>query len=118
VDASARTSIEVPVRTLDEIVEAAGLQNARWALMKMDVEGYERFVLQGAKKTLPHVETLVMEYSPELLKKAGLDPAAVLDLLKPGFKQVRRIAGSELVPTTIEDCSKETNQVELVFHRE
>ncbi len=117
VDAGSRPSIEVPVRTLDEIVNAAGLQNATWALMKMDVEGYEGFVLRGAKETLPRVETLVMEYSPELLKKAGLEPATVLDPLSRLFRQVRRIAGSELIPTSIQNCYKETDQIELVFDR-
>lgn len=117
VDAEARTSIEVPVRTLDEIVSASSLQNATWALMKMDVEGYEGFVLQGARETLPRVETLVMEFSPEFLKKAGMEPADVLDSLSGIFQRVRRIAGTELVPTTVQECFKIKNQIELVFDR-
>jgi FkbM family methyltransferase len=118
VDAGERASIEVPVRRLDAIVEASGLQNEKWALMKIDVEGYEGFVLEGAKETLPHVETLVMEYSPDLLKKADLDPASTLNKLSVEFPRISRIDKNELVSTTVEECLGHEIQMELVFHRE
>ena len=118
VDAESRTSIEVHVRTLDEIVGASGLQEATWALMKMDVEGYEGYVLQGGKETLPRVEMLVMEFSPEFLRKAGLEPADILDSLSRIFKRVCRIDGTHVIPTSIDKCFKQKDQIELVFDRE
>ena len=43
-------TIKVPTRTLDEVIEQLGL--AKVDFIKMDVEGAERNVFQGAKRTL------------------------------------------------------------------
>jgi FkbM family methyltransferase len=52
------TSVEVPVRTLDEVVG-----DAAPALLKIDVEGYETEVLAGAERTLvnPALRALILE---------------------------------------------------------
>jgi len=117
VDAEARPKIEVRVRTLDSLVKSAANNNAGWSLVKIDVEGYEGFVVQGARETLPLVQTLVMEFSPELLKKSGVDPAAVLQMLCAQFKMIYRIENSELIPASVSDCLAGDNQLELVFER-
>jgi len=117
VDAKARPTIEVRVRTLDSLVKSAANNNAGWSLVKIDVEGYEGFVVQGARETLPLVQTLVMEFSPELLKKSGVDPAAVLQMLCAQFKMIYRIENSELIPASVSDCLAGDNQLELVFER-
>ena len=51
-------SVEVPVRTLDEVVGTAAP-----ALIKIDVEGYETEVLAGAAQTLanPALQALILE---------------------------------------------------------
>jgi FkbM family methyltransferase len=117
VDTQAKTQIEVPVRTLDELVRNAGPNTKSWSLLKIDVEGYEGFVLDGAKETLPQVETLVMEYSPALLRAGGRDPAATLRLLASYFSHISRIANNGLVEVTAADCLRDETQVELVFDR-
>ena len=48
--------IEVPVRRLDDLVKDAGVES--WDLVKMDVEGYEAFVFEGAKETLARAKML------------------------------------------------------------
>jgi FkbM family methyltransferase len=58
VEGSPEPGVEVPVRTVDEVV---GQRIP--ALIKIDVEGYERRVVGGATRTLadPHVLAVVME---------------------------------------------------------
>jgi FkbM family methyltransferase len=117
VDADAKSRIQVTVKTLDALAKDSGSNGKSWALVKIDVEGYEAFVLEGAKETLPRVETLVMEFSPALLRKSGADPASVLRTLCAHFSQIYRIENTSLLRTTAEECLKDETQVELLFDR-
>jgi len=113
----ARSRIEVPVRTLDDIVRSSGRNAVTWSAVKIDVEGYEAFVIEGARETLPRVKSLVMEFSPAILKKAGRDPAATLKILSSHFSSVHRIGNEGLVRVSPEDCLRSDDQMELVFER-
>ena len=68
----------VETRTLDAVVEAAGL--SRLNVIKIDVEGYEWPVLQGARGTLarfrPHV---FFEYVAEYAGRGGATPEDLMD---------------------------------------
>jgi hypothetical protein len=85
--------------------------------VKIDVEGYEGFVIEGATETLPRIETLVMEFSPALLKMTGRDPASTLHTLTDYFSRLYRVENAELVKVTAKDCLGSDNQMELVFER-
>jgi FkbM family methyltransferase len=112
-----KSRIQVPIRTLDDLVNDSGTAGKSWSFVKIDVEGYEGFVIDGAKDTLPRIETLVMEYSPALLKKAGTDPASLLQNLSTHFPRIYRIEAADLVKVSLEDCLASEAQVELVFER-
>jgi hypothetical protein len=59
--------------------------DARMSVFKMDTEGYELFVLQGAKAVLasPRApKTLFLEFFPRLMRDRHTQPADLLRLLK------------------------------------
>ena len=116
-DADPGRSVEVKVRTLDELARSSAGGIAVWSLVKIDVEGYEGFVLAGAKETLPRMESLVMEFSPALLKRAGLDPEPLFDALSREFSRIHRIEGTDMVATSAGECLGSEAQSELVFER-
>ena len=113
----AKSRIRVPVRTLDDVARNCERNVSSWSLVKIDVEGYEGFVIDGAKQTLPRIETLVMEFSPAFLKNAGCDPASTLHILSGYFSRIYRIESADLVKVTAKDCLRSGNQMELVFER-
>lgn len=53
-----RRTEEIEVRTLDEVLAPAVPQNA---FLKIDTQGFERQVLEGAKRTLPHLKGVLLE---------------------------------------------------------
>jgi FkbM family methyltransferase len=116
-DLGMKSIIEVPVRKLDDLTRKSGDGSSPWSLVKIDVEGYEAFVIDGAKETLSRTETLVIEYSPQLLRKAEVAPASLFDALSNHFSRIFRIANPDLVEVTVRDCLRSETQVELVFER-
>jgi FkbM family methyltransferase len=104
---------EVPVRRLDDLLQDAAVNS--WAAMKLDAEGSEPFILEGAQQTLAHTELLLMEYAPTYWKKAGFEPAAVFQKLLPYFSKMHRFEGTEMVPTTAEACSRTDRTYDLVL---
>lgn len=70
--------VQVPVRRLDDL-----LAGSRVDLLKLDVEGYEWAVVQGAEHLLRANPALVVvtEYCPSAMLEAGGSPTAFLDRL-------------------------------------
>jgi FkbM family methyltransferase len=74
------SSVKVPMRSVDTFVNNNGVN--RVDVVKIDVEGYDFQVLQGALQTLRrHKPTLFIEYSPALLEACGQDPDDFLGML-------------------------------------
>jgi FkbM family methyltransferase len=85
---------DVKALALDDYLANADF---RVDLVKIDAEGAEGLILGGMAKTLdrhPDLK-LVLEFSPSLLRKTGVDPQEMLDaLLQRGF-EARVIDGSK-----------------------
>ncbi len=71
-----RKYVEVPAAAIDDVLGPGG----RVDFIKMDIQGAEYLALLGMEKTIKNSRGLVMlcEFSPDLLKKCGSDPEALL----------------------------------------
>jgi FkbM family methyltransferase len=73
-------SISVPMTSVDAFVTSRGIGHVD--VIKIDVEGYDGFVLKGAVETIKnHRPTVFIEYDPAGLKECGFEPADFADLL-------------------------------------
>jgi FkbM family methyltransferase len=103
----AKGELSIPVYTLDEV--ARNLESI--ALLKVDVEGYEKFVLEGADQTFSRVACVFFESSVELSKCFGYGPQDVFAILRlAGFSIFRsesrttiREIEAEYVPAEVEN---------------
>lgn len=80
-----REGIDVPVVSLDEYFVAG----QRVDLIKIDVQGYELSVLEGAKRVLEENRNVkvLMEFWPYGLSKAAVAPSKVIELINSlGFE--------------------------------
>ncbi|MDD1428134.1 FkbM family methyltransferase [Dolichospermum sp. ST_sed9] len=93
---TSENSIKVPIISLDNALK----QINNISLLKLDVEGYEKYVLESAQKTLEKVNCIYFEVCPENYENFGYQTSDVLTLLKEyNFKLFRRKdKEKELVP--------------------
>ena len=75
-----RTSSEVPCSSIDDLLGPDG----RADFIKMDIQGAEYGAISGMERTIRNSPGLKLfcEFSPALLRKAGSDPAALLEKIK------------------------------------
>lgn len=75
-------ALEIPIRPLDSLAPPGPID-----LLKIDVEGYEYFVLKGAAQSLRRTRKIYLEYVPEFSARYGPDVPAPWKLaLDAGFR--------------------------------
>jgi FkbM family methyltransferase len=80
------SGLSVPMKPLDAIVPAGTAVR----LLKLDVEGYEKFVIEGAKALIPTVEAIYFESSELLFSRYGYSCEDMFNPLRAcGFRLFR-----------------------------
>lgn len=74
-------SIEVNTTSLDCFWDMQGLGSRMPRFIKIDIEGYELLALRGARKILERCPALLCEFSPDYMRRGGIDPADLVTLL-------------------------------------
>lgn len=109
--------IVVPVKKLDTLIEQVFKPNELIDFLKVDVEGYEPYVIKGAPQTLPRVQSMVMEYAPFILKNAGADLPEFLSEVGKHFSKIYRIEKASLINTDIEEILRQEGSFDLLYEK-
>jgi FkbM family methyltransferase len=107
--------VRVPVETLSSFWERHELGARPIRLMKVDVEGFEYFVLRGAGALLRRCACLLLEYNPESLPGAGLKSQLLIDLLAATGLTPHAFVGDYPVPVTFPELLASTSQRDLLL---
>jgi FkbM family methyltransferase len=85
VGVTATSCYQVPAMTLDSLL-AAHTSGERVALIKVDVDGAEPFVIDGWHATIQrHAPIVLTEFSPATVRGAGRDPRTLFEQLCGNF---------------------------------
>lgn len=88
--------VNVPIRRLDDLIAPSNV-----ALLKIDVEGYEKFVLMGAAKLLKITKCVYFEAMEQAMKKYDYSVEDIYDIFISNKFQLFRISGKkEISPIT------------------
>jgi FkbM family methyltransferase len=101
--------IDVPVLTLDEF--CAERKVDRVGFLKIDVEGYEKFVLRGASRLLGAraIDFVFLEFIHKAFWDAGYNPMDLVDMLdEAGYRPVESESGMAGRPMSREQLAVET----------
>jgi FkbM family methyltransferase len=84
--------LSIPVRRLDDLID--GTEQIK--LLKIDVEGYEKFVLEGASHLLPRVKFIYFESWERHFANFGYKLRNIVDLLRRFNFQVKHLNGQRI----------------------
>ncbi|WP_345294860.1 FkbM family methyltransferase [Luteimonas vadosa] len=99
----------VPVERVDTLLVRLGLGEAPIAAIKVDVEGYEPWVLAGAERALARCEALLVELSPDMTRAGGSGLEAMLDAIAgAGFvPQIWDVSPAAPSWREVRDCARQ-----------
>ena len=109
-------TLEIEVLKLDDFIQQKNLKQVRF--VKIDIEGYEYFALQGAKIMLEEVELLMMEFAPGYMKKGNVNPKDVLALLQQFRFHPHVLDSQQLNPVSYEQLLQHENNIDLYLLKE
>jgi FkbM family methyltransferase len=102
-----QNTVSVPCTTLDSYIEKQSIKEI--AFLKVDVEGYEALVFQGAESMLKRQQAKLIYYEicPVLTQKAGFDPALPTRILLRHGYQINKLNNQGLlVPVNLNFIEK------------
>jgi len=110
-----RQWIKVPIISLDEYFPVGHHVD----LIKIDVQGYELSVLQGAKRVLQenHDIQVLIEFWPYGFLKAGVDPSYVIELINLLGFEIRAISNLNLFDGSGLDPNNPNHFCNLIISR-
>lgn len=106
--------IEIQMVRLDDL----DIKEESIALLKIDVEGYEKFVLQGATKFLRRVQCIFFESWENHFTKFSYTLADIFDILTSAGFKVLRIEKGSLISVERNYCSPQCENLIAVRNLE
>lgn len=89
--------LQIHVEKLDDLLFDKLEEVSYIALLKVDVEGYEKFVFQGAHKILQKTSCVYFENWERLYAKYGYTSSEVLNMLRSCGFDIYRIKGDKII---------------------
>ena len=109
----------VPVVTLDDALQDLGLADRPISLIKIDVEGFEPCVIEGALQSIKRASAILTEVSPDLSKEGGLSVDDMVgQLLSAGFAPHRLHDNGALQAIKVRDLVAIKGQLDVIWLRE
>lgn len=90
--------INIPIRRLDELVDSTNI-----ALLKIDVEGYEKFVLMGTTNLFKHIKCIIFEATDWAMAKYDYSIESIYDILLDNNFQLFRVSGIMEISAIMKD---------------
>jgi FkbM family methyltransferase len=90
-----RTSITVPVQTMDQIIKSLRIEPEDVALIWMDVQGHEAHIFPGAKSLISAGVPVVFEFWPYGLRSAGVDLQWLVSFVSDHFTHLWDLAAAK-----------------------
>ncbi|RVX41551.1 FkbM family methyltransferase [Nonomuraea polychroma] len=94
-------TVTMPMTSIDAYLAGSRLEPPD--IIKIDVEGYEGFVLRGSAQTLTALPTLLFELHPELQAACGCSAGDLLDLV---FARYRWVFLVDELDNVLRPCSR------------
>lgn len=109
--------LDVKMMSLDSFFEENHINLARIKFLKIDIEGFEYAALLGAKKILKMIPMVLMEFSPEYMKKGGFEPNRLLDFMHDAGLKANCIQTGKMVEIPLHEIANSSEQRNILWTR-
>ncbi|MEM8894112.1 MAG: FkbM family methyltransferase [Bacteroidota bacterium] len=75
-------SIDVKTVSFDDFLKEQQIDVSKVKFLKIDIEGFEYYAFKGGSQLLGSLPYIIAEYSPGYMRKGGVDPADLIQLMK------------------------------------
>lgn len=114
---SGQNSLEVNTVGLDEFWHDRNLAQRCIRVLKIDVEGYEYFALKSGKDVLKRCNTVLCEYSPDIMRNHGIIPEALLKLFFDAGLHPWKLFEGSLLPYKQSDLLVASGVLDIIWTR-
>lgn len=109
--------LDVKMISLDSFFEEQQIDLTRIKFLKIDIEGFEYSALLGAKKILTIIPMVLMEFSPEYMKKGGFEPSELLELMVTAGLKPNCIQEGKMLEVSLHELSNSYEQRNILWTR-
>lgn len=107
--------VEVKTIAIDAFLAERGCRPEQVKFIKMDVEGYELFVLKGMPQLLQTVPLIFMEFSPETMRRNQIDPHELLRVMSHNGFSPYAAEREELQQVQLSDLETSGSSRDLIW---
>lgn len=111
-------SIEVSTTSFDDYLAEKELEVSKIKFLKIDIEGFEYFAFLGGKRFLENVPLIMAEFSPGYMRKGGISPDKLIELLKSFHFKPFVINGLSLMPISDQDLLSRDKNINLLWKKD
>ncbi|MEO0997168.1 MAG: FkbM family methyltransferase [Pseudomonadota bacterium] len=111
-------TVDIPTARLDDYWRERDFGDRVPRLIKVDIEGYELIALRGAAEVLRRCPLLILEYSPGYMRRGGLEPTELLDLVAGHGFTPFRFADGGLAPADLAGLKRSDRQQDIVWRKD
>jgi FkbM family methyltransferase len=104
-DEERREVTRVRVERLDDVLDAEGIDPSDVGLLWMDTQGHEVHVLRGSRELLARGTSVVTEFWPYGLSRAGISEAEFVEAVQGRFTHFYDLRDARLAPAHISTVS-------------
>ena len=109
--------LDVKMISLDSFFEEQQIDLTRIKFLKIDIEGFEYSALLGAKKILTVIPMVLMEFSPDYMKKGGFEPKELIELIRTTGLKPNCIQKGKMLEVSLHELANSCEQRNILWTR-
>ena len=107
-------SIDVKTISFDDFLEDQHIDALTVKFLKIDIEGFEYYAFKGGSLLFESLPYIVAEYSPGYMRKGGVDPADLIQLMK-GYSYAPYKIDQGINPVTEEELLAREHNINILW---
>jgi FkbM family methyltransferase len=108
-------NMQVEARMLDDVLADSGIKSEDVGLLWMDVQGHEKYVLEGAKQFITSGRPVLAEFAPKLMKEANVPVESLIGFIEENFSSYYDLEEAEPAQTSVSELHAIVDKYQVTY---